>query len=60
MAKPAQAKYTPTRMLANYLFSFGVEKGHFIEVEACCDPITSNLYDAVQEGEVPETAAFRS
>ena len=47
-------------MLANYLFSFGVEKGHFIEVEACCDPITSNLYDAVQEGEVPETAAFRS
>ena len=24
--------------------------------EACCDPITSNLYDAVQEGEVPDTA----
>ena len=23
---------------------------------ACCDPITSNLYDAGQEGEVPETA----
>ena len=25
-------------------------------LEASCDPITSNLYDAVQEGEVPETA----
>ena len=25
-------------------------------LEACCDPITSNLYDATQEGEVPETA----
>jgi ubiquinone/menaquinone biosynthesis C-methylase UbiE len=25
-------------------------------LEACCDPITSNLYDAGQEGEVPETA----
>ena len=24
--------------------------------EGSCDPITSNLYDAVQEGEVPETA----
>ena len=25
-------------------------------LEACCDPITSNLYDASQEGEVPDTA----
>jgi SAM-dependent methyltransferase len=25
-------------------------------LEGSCDPITSNLYDAVQEGEVPETA----
>src|SRR5688572_24118459 len=25
-------------------------------VEACCDPITSNLYDAGQEGQVPELA----
>jgi arsenite methyltransferase len=25
----------------------------------CCDPITSNLYDAAQEGEVPD-AAFKA
>src|SRR4029078_704045 len=25
-------------------------------LDACCDPITSNLYDAAQEGEVPELA----
>jgi hypothetical protein len=25
-------------------------------VEACCDPITSNLYDAGQEDEVPNLA----
>jgi arsenite methyltransferase len=25
-------------------------------LEDCCDPITSNLYDAAQEGEVPDTA----
>src|SRR5215207_3587273 len=25
-------------------------------VEPCCDPITSNLYDAGQEGEVPDLA----
>src|SRR5260370_29570311 len=25
-------------------------------VEACCDPITSNLYDARQVGEVPDLA----
>ena len=25
-------------------------------VEACCDPITSNLYDGQQEGEVPDLA----
>jgi arsenite methyltransferase len=25
-------------------------------VDACCDPITSNLYDAGQEGEVPDLA----
>ena len=24
--------------------------------EACCDPITSNLYDGTQQGEIPETA----
>jgi hypothetical protein len=24
--------------------------------EGSCDPITSNLYDATQEGEVPDTA----
>ena len=28
--------------------------------ESCCDPITSNLYDAVQEGEVPENAVKAS
>ncbi len=25
-------------------------------LEDCCDPITSNLYDAIQEGEVPDMA----
>ena len=25
-------------------------------VEPCCDPITSNLYDATQAGELPDTA----
>jgi arsenite methyltransferase len=25
-------------------------------LEDCCDPITSNLYDATQEGEVPDAA----
>jgi len=25
-------------------------------LEACCDPITSNLYDSAQEGEVPDLA----
>src|SRR3984893_14641283 len=25
-------------------------------LEACCDPITSNLYDAGQQGEVPDLA----
>jgi SAM-dependent methyltransferase len=25
-------------------------------LDGCCDPITSNLYDATQEGEVPDTA----
>jgi arsenite methyltransferase len=25
-------------------------------LESCCDPITSNLYDATQEGEIPDTA----
>jgi arsenite methyltransferase len=25
-------------------------------LEECCDPITSNLYDAAQEGELPDTA----
>ena len=30
--------------------------GSVATLEACCDPITSNLYDASQEGEVPETA----
>src|SRR5437879_13729355 len=26
----------------------------------CCDPITSNLYDATQKGELPETAVLAS
>src|SRR5687767_4849954 len=25
-------------------------------LESCCDPITSNLYDSAEAGEVPETA----
>jgi arsenite methyltransferase len=25
-------------------------------IDPCCDPITSNLYDAAQEGEVPDLA----
>jgi arsenite methyltransferase len=29
-------------------------------VDGCCDPITSNLYDATQMGEVPETAVLAS
>jgi len=29
-------------------------------LEACCDPITSHLYDARQEGEVPELAVKAS
>jgi arsenite methyltransferase len=29
-------------------------------LEASCDPITSNLYDAAQEGEVPDTAVKAS
>jgi hypothetical protein len=33
LAEPAQGKKGSTRMLSNYLLSFGVEKGHFIEVE---------------------------
>jgi len=27
-------------------------------LESCCDPITSNLYDAGQEGEVPDLAGL--
>ncbi|MGH9139932.1 MAG: arsenite methyltransferase [Vicinamibacterales bacterium] len=30
--------------------------GSASSVEACCDPITSNLYDSAEEGEVPELA----
>ena len=30
--------------------------GSAAAVEPCCDPITSNLYDAGQEGEVPDLA----
>jgi SAM-dependent methyltransferase len=30
--------------------------GRASRVEACCDPITSNLYDREQKGEVPDTA----
>src|SRR3984893_17535714 len=30
--------------------------GGAASVEACCDPITSNLYDVRQEGEVPDLA----
>jgi SAM-dependent methyltransferase len=29
-------------------------------LDGCCDPITSNLYDAVQKGELPETAVLAS
>lgn len=29
-------------------------------LEASCDPITSNLYDRIQEGEVPDTALLAS
>ena len=29
---------------------------HSSALEGSCDPITSNLYDAAQEGEVPDTA----
>ena len=29
-------------------------------LEACCDPITSNLYDGTQEGELPELAVKAS
>lgn len=29
-------------------------------LDGCCDPITSNLYDAAQQGEIPETAMLAS
>jgi arsenite methyltransferase len=29
-------------------------------LDGCCDPITSNLYDAAQKGELPETAVLAS
>ena len=29
-------------------------------LDGCCDPITSNLYDATQKGELPETAVLAS
>jgi arsenite methyltransferase len=29
-------------------------------LDGCCDPITSNLYDAIQAGSVPETAVLAS
>src|SRR6201985_2643995 len=29
-------------------------------LDGCCDPITSNLYDATQMGELPETAVLAS
>src|SRR5450755_4383117 len=29
-------------------------------LDGCCDPITSNLYDAVQMGELPEAALLAS
>jgi arsenite methyltransferase len=29
-------------------------------LEGCCDPITSNLYDAAQKGELPEAAVLAS
>jgi arsenite methyltransferase len=29
-------------------------------LDGCCDPITSNLYDATQKGELPETALLAS
>src|SRR5688572_6247413 len=30
--------------------------GSAVSAELCCDPITSNLYDAAQAGEIPNTA----
>jgi hypothetical protein len=32
------------------------KSGDASALETSCDPITSNLYDAAQEGEVPDTA----
>src|SRR5579863_4593958 len=29
-------------------------------LDGCCDPITTNLYDATQTGELPETAVLAS
>src|SRR6202163_4274372 len=29
-------------------------------LDGCCDPITSNLYDATQKGELPEAAVLAS
>src|SRR6185369_7064391 len=29
-------------------------------LDGCCDPITSNLYDAGQKGQLPETAVLAS
>ena len=30
--------------------------GETSALDSCCDPITSNLYDEAQAGEIPETA----
>jgi arsenite methyltransferase len=29
-------------------------------LDGCCDPVTSNLYDAIQAASVPETAVLAS
>src|SRR6185312_5039320 len=35
-------------------------RGASAALDGCCDPITSNLYDAVQTGEVPQEAVLAS
>src|ERR1700684_4017844 len=34
--------------------------GASASLDGCCDPITSNLYDALQKGQIPEEAVLAS
>ncbi len=34
--------------------------GASVALDGCCDPITSNLYDAEQTGQLPEAAVLAS